>query len=319
MTDRALHHRRTHNLLLLQRLLSLRDGASPFTLILDSLEQSGRPLIEEYIRRANASKTSVIYIAHSTLNLPPGIDELILARRKDPATLQREISRATSAHSKTLLVLPTLHPLLTPSLPHLLAALLTPSTSLLALLHTDVPAPPAPSPYAPAPLALLRYLATTLFTTHSLAHALARRAAAARSRAPPAFGLAEDRAGVLVALGANDARGAVLEMEHRRKSGRAVAEWFFLPAAEGGRAKVGLLEDCAFWRVEREEVGGSGRGLEVGEEGTWKLGLTERQRGVREGVVAPYLDAQREGGGSGGRILYDMGPEDDFDEEEDEI
>jgi len=36
--------------------------------------------------------------------------------------------------------------------------------------------------------------------------------------------------------------------------------------------------------------------------------------------VLPYFDAQKgEGAGEGGRILYDMGSEDDFDEEEDEI
>lgn len=37
-------------------------------------------------------------------------------------------------------------------------------------------------------------------------------------------------------------------------------------------------------------------------------------------MVLPYFDAQTEiGGGEGGRILYEMGREDDFDEEEDEI
>ena len=35
--------------------------------------------------------------------------------------------------------------------------------------------------------------------------------------------------------------------------------------------------------------------------------------------MLPYLDAQKGEGGEGGRILYDMGAEDDFDEEEDEI
>jgi elongator complex protein 5 len=60
-------------------------------------------------------------------------------------------------------------------------------------------------------------------------------------------------------------------------------------------------------------------------ETTFNLGLTEKQRRDREGVVLPYFDAQREGGaagpGEGGRILYDMGAEDreDFDDEEDEI
>ena len=62
MTDRAIHHRRTHNLLLIQRLLSLREGTSPFTLILDSLEQSGRPLISEYIRRAKVRPLPPFYI-----------------------------------------------------------------------------------------------------------------------------------------------------------------------------------------------------------------------------------------------------------------
>ncbi|MCJ1395792.1 hypothetical protein MMC18_008678, partial [Xylographa bjoerkii] len=293
-----------------------------------------------------ASHTTVIYIAHSTLSLPAGIDTVIPARRKDLPTLQREIQAAAAPHAKTLLVLPTLHPLLTPHLPTLLAAVLTPHTSLLALFHTDVPtpAPPPAAPYAPTPLPLLRYLATTVLTTHSLAHVLARRRAAARSRAAPAFGRDEEVSGVLVALGANDARGTVLEMEYRRKSGRGVGEWFFLPAggevggtggrgiAEGGVSAAGgqkgkaagaplLLEDHPLWRVGEEEQW-EGAPEEEGQglgRGTFSLGLTEKQRRDREGVVLPYLDAQREGGGVGGRILYDMGVEDDFDEEEDEI
>jgi elongator complex protein 5 len=55
-------------------------------------------------------------------------------------------------------------------------------------------------------------------------------------------------------------------------------------------------------------------------ESTFNLGLTEKQRRDREGVVLPYFDALVDvGGGEGGRILYDMGREDDFDEEDDEI
>lgn len=68
---------------------------------------------------------------------------------------------------------------------------------------------------------------------------------------------------------------------------------------------------------------GQGGGEEV--ETTFNLGLTEKQKRDREGVVLPYFDAQKEGGalgaGEGGRILYEMGAEDreDFDDEEDEI
>ena len=39
--------------ILLERLLSLRPGSSPFTLVLDTLEQSSKTLVKEYIRRAN--------------------------------------------------------------------------------------------------------------------------------------------------------------------------------------------------------------------------------------------------------------------------
>ncbi len=40
-------HTRSHSLLLLQKLLNLRDAASPLTLVLDSLEQPAGPLVAE--------------------------------------------------------------------------------------------------------------------------------------------------------------------------------------------------------------------------------------------------------------------------------
>ena len=52
MSDRALQHRRVHNLLLIQKLLSLRDSSSPFTLVLDSVEQSAKPLVRRFIQNA---------------------------------------------------------------------------------------------------------------------------------------------------------------------------------------------------------------------------------------------------------------------------
>ena len=115
-------------------------------------------------------------------------------------------------------------------------------------------------------------------------------------------------------MGANEARGTVLEVEHRRRSGRGVGGGFFVGA--GGEVRV--LGGGGEWNKKGEGEKEDGEGGDV-ERGTWEVGLTARQRGVRDGVVLPYLDAQLEGGGGGGRILYDMGVEDDFDEEEDEI
>ena len=162
-------------------------------------------------------------------------------------------------------------------------------------------------------------MATTILTTHSLHHVLAQKAARERSHAEPIFGLEEGIEGVLQSLGANGTEGIVLEMEHRRKSGRGVREWYFLPlntkgvvATKTSRENVILLEDHLQYRTPEEKVEAAK------EEGTFEMGLTEKQRRDRDGVVLPYYDAQN-GGGDGGRILYDMGEEDDFDEEEDEI
>jgi len=53
MVSLTLQHRRTHNLLLISKLLNQRETTSPFTLIIDILEQSGKPLLRECIKRAN--------------------------------------------------------------------------------------------------------------------------------------------------------------------------------------------------------------------------------------------------------------------------
>lgn len=143
---------------------------------------------------------------------------------------------------------------------------------------------------------------------------------------PPVFGLEEEQDGVLLGRsdrisGAGKAEGIVLELEHRRKSGRGVMEWYLLPPASQYPAQqvkevVTLLDDNVLYNPPME----LDRADEGEPESTFELRLTERQRREREGVVLPYFDAQHgDGPGEGGRILYDMGEEDDFDEEEDEI
>lgn len=52
MPPSLIAQRRTHNLLLFQKLLNLRDGASPFSLLLDTLEQSSAPVVREFMVRA---------------------------------------------------------------------------------------------------------------------------------------------------------------------------------------------------------------------------------------------------------------------------
>lgn len=216
-----------------------------------------------------------------------------------------------------------------------LSGVITPTASIIGVYHADVPVPlpPTVSEYEPAPLTVLCHLATAILRLSSLEQEVARQRARDKALVEPEWGVNEGREGVLVGLKGKDraAReekgGVVVEMELRRRSGRTVAETFVLarPESGGGQGTTGTLllrSDYSAFKTEDSAAGAGGGGGEgEGEpESTFNLGLTEKQRRDREGIVLPYFDAQTEvGGGDGGRILYDMGREDDFDEEEDEI
>lgn len=167
---------------------------------------------------------------------------------------------------------------------------------------------------------------------------VARKHARDRSVQEPVFGITEDREGVLIGLKGNEevgGGGVVVEMEIRRKSGRGVVEVFVLSPAPASAKATGnstsnfstiqLLDDHVLYAALPlvSGVAGGDGGEDV--ETTFSMGLTDKQKRDREGVVLPYFDAQKEGGatgpGDGGRILYEMGEEDreDFDDEEDEI
>ncbi len=60
-------HTRSHSLLLLQKLLNLRDGASPLTLLLDNLEQPATPVVSEFISRAK-----VLFLLQRCMNKDMG-------------------------------------------------------------------------------------------------------------------------------------------------------------------------------------------------------------------------------------------------------
>ena len=125
----------------------------------------------------------------------------------------------------------------------------------------------------------------------------------------------------------------MLEAEFRRQSGREESAIYFLRAANisdyqkpASGASVGVLKqefvtllDLIPAYSNQDTTTNVQNSDEM--ESTFNLGLTDKQKIARDGVVLPYFDAQKTMGdaGEGGRILYDMGAEDDFDEEEDEI
>ena len=332
MSNYSASHGRTQALLLIAKLLDCRDNASPLNVVIDTAEQSARPLLKEYIRRANKHSATVTFVSFETLIQPTGCRNFIRAWDSDlaklPATIKAHAPPPTTRH---LLIFDSLYPVLaSPTLTptEFLPPLISPNTTLMAVHHADQPAPPTSDPYAPTSFHLLHYLATTIFTIHSLPHLLDAQRARQRSVAAPAFGIHEAEEGTLQGLGSCDPKCCVVDMEHRRKSGRAVGAQFVVDshAEMQGKARkdaITLLDEHPAWRAVLAEAGAGAEEAkeEAEQQVSFDLGLTEKQRQDREGVVLPYFDAQKggDGLGEGGRILYEMGVEDDFDEEEDEI
>ncbi|KPM41254.1 hypothetical protein AK830_g5276 [Neonectria ditissima] len=339
-------HTRSHSILLLQKLLNLRDGASPLTLVIDSLEQPAQPVLSEFVCRAKIAKTSVIFLSFVTLKKPRDADVFVKAAGKDLNSVRRDLVAHYPAFNpqaakekptqRAVVVIDSLNALASTApepLASFLSSIITPAVSIVGTYHDDVPIvlPKSFSEYEPHPFTILCHLATAILRLSSLYQEIERQRARNRSIQEPEWGLGEDREGVLVGLKGrgrdknDDKDGVVMHMELRRRSGRAVSEKFIL-SRKGASAlpvpqnsgKVCLLKDHPMFGAPAED-GANGEGEEE-PESTFNLGLTDKQRKDREGIVLPYFDAQTDiGAGEGGRILYEMGREDDFDDEEDEI
>ncbi|KUJ11609.1 uncharacterized protein LY89DRAFT_674186 [Mollisia scopiformis] len=355
MAPSPLQQRRTQNTLLFQKLLNLREGASPFTLVLDTLEQSGWPVVREFARRAKISKSKIIFISFSSLRRKVSfdIDSFVPAPGKSLAALREEIlshlppppttaPSSSSSATRYLIIIDDLHTLCSRHTHHLSpflsSLLISPQISLLATYHTDItlPVTKAISSYQPPSLTTLTYLATAILTVSSLSQVLARKRARDKSLQEPVFGLDEHREGVIVSFNGKATEkiiGVVVNIELRRRSGRGIVENFVLlpPSTSSSSTKLSglsefiLLDEHPLYAPAPISTGPGGDAGEEEVETTFNLNLTEKQKRDREGVVMPYFDAQKEGGsagpGEGGRILYEMGAEDreDFDDEEDEI
>lgn len=327
-----------HSVQLMTRVLSIRSNASPFTLILDDLNQRAMPLVAEIVRRGLSRNLNVVVVAFEATHFIPAIRSVPAYGNETGDQILEHIRTALNDAKESLVIVDSLYELISVknvdmgALFNLVAGEFT--STLIGVYHQDtIPNQDAHKAYAPQPLDLFKYMATTIMTCKSFAHVLAAKAAKERSLPEPTHGLLQGAEGVVQSLDANDHRGIVVEAEFRRKSGRPESETFFLRAAHRSDYNaplpglvVGTLRQEFVTLLDQvpaynsNEVTGLVNAAADEIESTFNLGLTDKQKQAREGVVLPYFDAQRgEGAGEGGRILYDMGEEDDFDEEEDEI
>jgi elongator complex protein 5 len=327
-----------HSLQLISRVLNIRTNASPFTLLLDDLNQRAMPLVGELVRRGLSRNLNVVVVSFEATRFHPTVRSVPAFGDETGEQILQNIRKALGEAKESLVVIDSLYEILSVknvdmgALFNLVAGEF--ASTLIGVYHQDtIPDEDAHKAYAPQPLDLFKYMATTVITCKSFAHVLAAKAAQERSLPEPTHGLLQGAEGIVQCLDANDHRGIVLEAEFRRKSGRPESEAYFLRAARRSDYNT-PLQGLAFGTLRQEfvvlldqvpaynsnEVTGLVNAAANEIESTFSLGLTDKQKQAREGVVLPYFDAQKgEGAGEGGRILYDMGEEDDFDEEEDEI
>jgi elongator complex protein 5 len=338
MNNRPISHAQylRHFQHLMSKLLNIRTNASPFTLVLDDLNQRATPLLSELMRRGASRNVNVVCITFEPLQAGPYV-RLIHAHGLTGNEIMQDLRKAMSDAKENLVIVDSLYELVNHKEVNMgklfdLVAMKFAST-LVGVYHQDMlPPQDAHLSYAPAPLELIKYMATSVISCKSLAHVLAAKAAKERSLPEPAHGMLQGAEGIVQCLNANDHRGIVLEAEFRRKSGRSEGENYFLRPPRGSDYNtpipgmpIGALKQEFVVLLEQVPGYASEAVMNVIHtasddiESTFNLGLTDKQKQAREGVVLPYLDAQKGEGGEGGRILYDMGAEDDFDEEEDEI
>ena len=333
----AVEQYQRHSLQLMSKLLNIRTNASPFTLVLDDLNQRAMPFLAEIIRRGLSRSLNVVVVSFEATRFHPAVRIIHAYELKTGEQILQEVRAAMKDAKESVVIVDSLSDLLENkgvdmgALFHLVAAEF--ASTLIGVYHQDLlPLQDAQNPYAPHTLDLVKYMATSVVTCKSFAHVLALKAARERSLAEPSYGLLQGAEGIVQCLDANEDRGIVLEAEFRRKSGRPESETYFLRKAcksDYNKPVAGL----AFGTLRHEfvalldlvpaygsqELVGALNSESNEMDSTFNLGLTDKQKQAREGIVLPYFDAQKGEGGEGGRILYDMGAEDDFDEEEDEI
>lgn len=328
-----------HAIQLMSNLLCIRTNASPFTLVLDDLNQRAMPFLHEMINRGLSRKVNVVVVSFEATRFHPAVRHVQAWGNRSATDILKDIQKAMSDHKESLVIVDNMYDAVVSKNIDIAAffdlVVMKHGSTLVGVYHNDmIPEATASgsNAYAPDPLQLLKFMATTIITCQSLSHVLAAKAARERSLPEPTFGLLSGAEGIVQCLNANDQRGIVLQAEFRRKSGRPETQTYFLrPAsitdyhAPLPNQVIGTLKQEFVTLLAQhpayasKEIAGlvSAAGNEM--ETSFNLNLTDKQKAAREGVILPYFDAQKGEGGEGGRILYDMGEEDDFDEEEDEI
>jgi len=151
----------------------------------------------------------------------------------------------------------------------------------------------------------LSHISTTVLRVSSFGHH-GLKAQADSQALPDPIELDRSKDGVVLTLGSNSPHNLVVSLEYRRKSGRTLLEKYNFSISSG---QLGALVPSTTINAQDSS------GIDFGT--TFNLGISQRQKQDKEGVVLPHFVAQKEGQTEEGQIEYILDAEDDFDDEED--
>ncbi|KAI5955295.1 hypothetical protein KGF54_001856 [Candida jiufengensis] len=286
---------------LLTRLLSFRESSS-FHLILDSLTQSSYYLIQEYIHQIK-SNHKILYLSYETINKPtyatefldctvtPLADVIKFVKAHNPTD-----SSSTSNTSKNVIIIDSLNYITNESLTSFIANLVTPQSVVVATYHTNCVAPFMKYTNYPSNIALLTYIASSIFEIEPLTN-----------ESIDEESLERDMSQLNFPVNANlNSETFKVVLTNRRKSGRSLIYKFKIDSKNHSYEII--KEQTPADNTEDEEL--------LKDLTTFNLTTSDKQKLAREQVELPFMQAQEALGSSGGAIVYEFEKDDDYDEED---
>ena len=153
-----------HVILLMTKILSLRNAASPFTLVLDDLNQRSNLLIDEFVRRAHSRNINVIMLSFEAKKSKSGVNR-IPAWSLSAAQILSQLEEAIKSHKENLVIVDSLYDLLSEKRVDMSALFnlvaMKHKSTLVGVWHLDlIPAYQSYDAYSPQLLELVKYPVT---------------------------------------------------------------------------------------------------------------------------------------------------------------
>lgn len=273
---------------LLTRLLSLKES-SPFLLVLDSLAQSGRFLVDEIGHKGHAK---VIYLSYETLNAPSYVTDFIDCTDISTAETIARVQKVAPAATRSLIVVDSLNYIPSQDLTQFVTSMIQPLFTLLGVFHTNAPQPHTAVPNYPSPLSLLSYIASSLFEVEPFSWDETLENKLSQIEIPINASL--------------NSPVFKLTLTNRRKSGRSIKYHF----------KIDSTKHIYEIHSEKADPDDPEDEELLKDLTTFNLTTNSKQKLAREQVELPFMQAQDTLGSSGGAIVYEYEKDDDYDEED---